>query len=279
MVTQRIPPIALSIAGSDPSGGAGAQADLKTFARLQVYGCAAITALTVQNTLGVQACHPVAPEIVLAQIRAVLEDLPVSHVKIGMVGSRANLEAIGEALALFTGEIIYDPVIRSSSGQNLLADQEGAICGSRLAEKITVITPNHQELQSLTGQECPSTEAALNAAATLFPLFPALRAAVLKGGHLDEELELVTDHLLLAPHEAIPRPLYKSATHRRLRMTKNTHGTGCTFASAFTAYHLRSNSYEQAFRQSVSFIDRLLTVSQPFDAGGGTGGLMHHLVS
>lgn len=260
----------LSIAGSDPSGGAGIQADLKTFTVLGVYGCAVVTSITVQNTLGVLSCHPLPPELVHHQTTAILADLTVSHIKIGMIGSAAIATALCQALDGFKGEIIYDPVMYSSVGQPIRTTDslEGV---RQIAERATVLTPNLQELQLLAGGECLSMEEALAAGQKLFTLFPQMKAVTIKGGHLNPEQSEVTDTLLLAGHD---QPLSK--IHPRIN-SANTHGTGCTFASALAAYHQQSGDYRDAFRRSVDFLDSLLSASADFCLGHGTGGLYHHL--
>jgi hydroxymethylpyrimidine kinase/phosphomethylpyrimidine kinase len=260
----------LAIAGSDPSGGAGIQADLKTLTMLGVYGGAAVTTITVQNTVGVTACHPLDPELVHSQVVAVLSDLFVTHVKIGMIGSEAIGQAIVRALQGFSGEVIYDPVIFTSVGPAVKSTD--SMAGIRLvAARATVLTPNRKELGLISGAPCLTTDQALAAGRTLFTVFPQLQAVVVKGGHLDEEQPQVTDYLLLAN---TPDPHGKS--HRRVR-SANTHGTGCTFASAMAAMHQRTGNYRQAFDRTVAVMDTLITLSAPWRMGHGSGGLSHHL--
>jgi len=260
----------LTIAGSDPSGGAGIQADLKTLTVLGVYGCAAVTSLTVQNTLGVQSCHPVAPDLVYQQVAAVLADLTVTHVKIGMIGSTTVAQAIVQALNGFTGEIVYDPIIFTSVGQPVQATD--TLDGIRQVAGIaTVLTPNLHELRLIGDAPCPDTAEILRAGLGLLDAFPNLKALVIKGGHLHEEEAEVTDFLFVSGE---PEPWPR--THRRITST-NTHGTGCTFASALAAYHQQYGDYRQAFNQAVDFLDSLLVVSSGWQQGHGNGGLCHHL--
>ena len=261
----------LTIAGSDPSGGAGIQADLKTLTVLGVYGCAAVTSLTVQNTLGVQSCQPLAPELVCQQVAAVLADLTVTHVKIGMIGSTAVADAIDQALQGFGGEIIYDPIVFTSVGQPLKATDslDGVL---KIAGLATVLTPNLHELRLISSAPCLDTDQALEAGQGLLRAYPNLKAVVIKGGHLHEEEAEVTDFLLLAG-EPLPLP----HRHRRL-LSANTHGTGCTFASALAAYHQRTGDYRLAFKQTVDFLDALLFLSADWRLGEGNGGLSHHLL-
>ena len=260
----------LSITGSDPSDGTGIQADLKTLTVLGAYGCAAVTSLTVQNTLGVQSCHPLTPDLVYQQVAAVLSDLTVTHVKIGMIGSTAIAQAIVSALTGFAGEIIYDPIVFSSVGQPVRATD--TLDGIREVTAIaTVLTPNLHELRLLSGAPCANTDGALQAGRGLLRTFPKLKALAIKGGHLHEEEAEVTDFLLIP---GLSQPV--SRRHRRI-VSANTHGTGCTFASALAAYHQRTNDYQQAFTLAIDFLDSLLFKSADWRLGQGNGGLCHHL--
>jgi hydroxymethylpyrimidine/phosphomethylpyrimidine kinase len=261
----------LTIAGSDPSGGAGIQADLKTFTRLKVYGSAAITNLTIQNTRGVKNNYPVAGHIVGEQIGAVLDDLNISHIKIGMIGTADIAQAVSCALTGFPGEIIFDPVMASSSGLPLLEENGQIEAFQSLLKQATVLTPNLAELVQLSGRDCQTTATALKAARSLFNL-PKLRAIVLKGGHINNDNDQVNDYLLLASD---PDTTHKTS-HPRIK-TSNSHGTGCTFASAFAAYHLHCGNHELAFRQSSAYVWRLLRESCDYNTGHGNGGLLHYL--
>lgn len=271
---------ALTIAGSDPSGGAGIQADLKTFTVLGVYSGAVITCNTVQNTCGVESYHPVPPNLVQKQIISVLEDIHISHIKIGMVGSVAIGAAICAALENFEGEVIWDPVLRSSSGE-LLTEAKGVDdILETLAERVTVLTPNLPELAILTQKNITGLEEMKEAALYLLHRFQNMRTILVKGGHLKREDNSVTDYLvrrkkgvgLAAPME------YEilSETQPRIQ-TKNDHGTGCTFASAFTAIHLLTGSERTAFTKTSLFMHELLQLSAPFRIGRGRGPLLHHL--
>ena len=268
------PPVVLSIAGSDPSGGAGIQADLKTFASLGVYGAAAVTCLTVQNTQGVRSFTPLDPTLVQEQIRAVLDDLPVSHVKIGMVGSAAIATAIAAALHDFAGEVVYDPVLKAGTGQSLLeGDARAAL--AQLLDRATLLTPNLPELAALSGESCATAAEITAAATTLFRRHPRLAAVVVTGGHGDEAGGEIIDLLYLrAAGHTITIVEY---VHPRIA-SRNLHGTGCTFASAFAAAHARSGSYETAFREAGAFVAALIEKSTAFSLGHGTGPLLHHLV-
>ena len=272
--------IALAIAGSDPSGGAGIQADLKTFTMLGVYSGAVITCNTVQNTTGVASYHPLSPELVKKQIMAVLEDMAVSHIKIGMVGSVEIGAAIGEALDNFTGEVIWDPVLRASSGR-LLTDAAGATdILEILAERVTVLTPNLPELAALTHKNIIGTEAMRDAALYLLDRFENIRTILVKGGHREMKDNAVTDYLVRRGKDidSTSSTSYEifSETHPRIE-TKNDHGTGCTFASAFTAFHLLTGNERTAFTKTAAFMHELLQLTAPYEIGRGRGPLLHHL--
>ena len=263
----------LSIAGSDPSGGAGIQADLKTFTAIGVYGAAAISCLTAQNSLGVASCLPIAPEFVTRQIRLVLDDLPVSHIKTGMLGTDEIAGAMAEALHDFSGEIICDPVLTASDGQELFRKTERNAGLQALLNAATVLTPNLPELATLTGRNLETPQEAMEAATTLLARYPKLRAIVLTGGHIGEETGGVEDFLI--PRQESGREIL-TAKHARIA-TKNTHGTGCTFASAFAAYHLLHGNDQDAFFKTVAFMDTILRQSADLALGRGKGPLAHHL--
>lgn len=266
---------ALSIAGSDPSGGAGIQADLKTFTALGVYGGAAITCLTAQNSLGVAQTMPLPPEFVQRQVELVLADLPVSHVKTGMLGTDHIALAIVRSLADFRGEVVCDPVFRASDGHALFTAAAGPRPGlEALLERATVLTPNLPELLELVAGSATTVTQALEAAAALLARYPNLRAVILTGGHLpEEEAGMVTDYLLRRNRQG---PEIVPARHARVR-TANTHGTGCTFASAFAACHLLENDDKAAFARAVAFMDTVLRKSAGLGLGKGKGPLAHHL--
>lgn len=263
----------LSIAGSDPSGGAGIQADLKTFTAIGVYGGAAITCLTAQNSLGVASYLPVAPEFVTRQIHLVLADLPVSHIKTGMLGTDEIAGAIAEALHGFSGEIICDPVLRASDGHELFKKTESNTGLQALLNAAMVLTPNLPELITLTEQNLETPQEAVEAATSLLTCYPKLRAILLTGGHIREQAGEVEDFLILRQKSG--REIF-TAKHPRIT-TRNTHGTGCTFASAFAAYHLLHGNDQDAFFKAVAFMDTILRQSASLALGKGQGPLAHHL--
>ncbi|MEW6519433.1 MAG: bifunctional hydroxymethylpyrimidine kinase/phosphomethylpyrimidine kinase [Thermodesulfobacteriota bacterium] len=272
-------PVALSIAGSDPSGGAGIQADIKTFTVIGVYCGAVITALTSQNTLGVSSYLPLPAPFVKKQIQDVLDDLNVTHIKIGMVGNQEIARAIGEALEGFAGEVIYDPVIKSSGGVSLFAAGSTAIT-EHVISRTTVLTPNIAELEIISGRTCGTEGAALAAARDLFALSARLKAVCVKGGHMNVQAETITDFLVqktvAAPEGEEPGLQISRIDHPRI-FSRNTHGTGCTFASALTAYLMKTGDLSQAFRSTCAFMDSLLAGSTAYVIGHGIGPLLHHI--
>ena len=260
----------LTIAGSDPSGGAGIQADLKTLTAIGVYGGAAISAITSQNSLGVKGIYPLSPEQIRAQIEPVLADLNISHIKIGMVGSSTVARTIAQVLKNFSGEIIYDPVLKASSGHSLFKANKEANSLTELLEVITVLTPNLPELAIISGQQCNELENALKAAQKLMKVYPNIRAICLKGGHIREEDNTVNDFLLTSQGDLV------RAEHPRFK-TSNLHGTGCTFAAAFAAFHLLLADDNQAFSKASKFTAKLIDKSQNLNIAHGNGPLGHHL--
>ena len=221
------PKIALSIAGSDPSGGAGIQADLKTFHALGVYGTAALAGLTVQNTQGVRAAQGVDPQFVRDQVVAVIDDLPVAATKLGMLSNAAVAAAVADLIEERRddfGVIVLDPVMVATSGDTLLADDAVAVIRDRLMPLADLITPNVPEAAVLLGEAPASdTNAIIRQARAL--VAAGARAALVKGGHLtDAEL---TDVLASGDDLAM-------LTGPRID-TRNTHGTGCTLSSAIAA--------------------------------------------
>ncbi len=213
-------PVALSIAGSDSGGGAGIQADLKAFAAAGVHGTTAITAITVQNTVEVSAVQPVAPDVVAAQVRAVAEDLGVDVVKIGMLGDRATIEAVGAALgALPEGTpVVHDPVMVAESGARLLPADALAALVEHVVPRATVLTPNLAEARALAGDDTLDGEDLVRAVHALGP-----RVVVVTGGHRQEATDLVFDGETLTevPGERFPDGA--------------AHGSGCTHSSTLAA--------------------------------------------
>ncbi|ANC88335.1 bifunctional hydroxymethylpyrimidine kinase/phosphomethylpyrimidine kinase [Sphingomonas sp. NIC1] len=243
-------PRVLIIAGSDSGGGAGIQADIKTVTMLGGHAMTAITAITAQNTLGVQAVHPVPVDMVVAQMTSVLDDLGVDAVKIGMIGSAATVHAVADVLEALDVPIVFDPVMIATSG-SVLADADTIAAFERLMGIASVVTPNIPELAALGG------EAAVLAHGC---------HVVAKGGHGDGAS--VTDRLL-SPGGEIRRLIGKRFD------TDDTHGTGCTLASALAAGLASGLGIEDAFVQAVRFV-RIAMMHAP-GLGAGHGPLGHAL--
>ncbi len=253
---------ALSIAGSDPSGGAGVQADLKVFFRFGVYGMSALTLLTVQNTLGVQGVHLLPPELVYDQIQAVAQDLPVHAAKTGALGNGAIVEAVARAVRAFGLEpLVVDPVMVAKSGDLLLEKEAVEALKTLLFPQATLITPNRLEAEVLLGQPIRTLEEAEEAARALLLLGP--QAVLLKGGHL--EGEEATD--LLASREGVWR-----FSAPRVK-TRQTHGTGCTLSAAIAALLARGRPLEEAVAGAKRYLTQALKTAPGL--GHGHGPLNH----
>ena len=234
---------ALTIAGSDSCGGAGIQADLKTFQALGVYGASVITAVTAQNTRAVAAAEPISPDLITAQIEAVLEDLPVRAVKTGMLPDAATVEAICEVLEPRQGEfsLVVDPVLVATSGAALTLEDTIAALKQRLFPLADLVTPNLAEARALAG----SDEDAARAASELLEL--GCGAVLLKGGHL--EGETIVDRLVRANGQ-------RSFEHPNT--PGEYHGTGCCLSAAITALMARGSDLEAAVRQGIDHVQNLI---------------------
>jgi hydroxymethylpyrimidine/phosphomethylpyrimidine kinase len=210
----------LSIAGSDSGGGAGIQADLKAFARCGVHGMTAITAITAQNTVAVTAVFPIPGEVIVEQVRAVVDDIGVDAVKIGMLGTRETIEAVGEALELVgDAPVVLDPVMIAESGARLLDEDAQEALRAQLVPRAAVVTPNVPEAQVLAGDEGGTGEHLARAVHALGP-----RAVVLTGGHRQEASDLFFDGERAVE---IPGERFDSGA---------AHGSGCTHSSALAAH-------------------------------------------
>jgi hydroxymethylpyrimidine/phosphomethylpyrimidine kinase len=246
-----ISPRVLIIAGSDSGGGAGIQADIKTVTMLGGHAMTAITAITAQNTMGVQAVMPVPAEMVIAQIESVVSDLGVDAVKIGMIGSAETAHAVADRLEALAVPIVFDPVMIATSG-SLLADAPTIAAFERLMRIASVVTPNLPELTALGGEAAVLAHGCHLAA---------------KGGH--SEGHWIVDRLLAPSGTEVARMEAKRLD------TDDTHGTGCTFASALAAGLGAGLPVEKAFVQAIRFV-RIAILSAP-GLGEGHGPLGHHL--
>ncbi|MCF8056146.1 MAG: bifunctional hydroxymethylpyrimidine kinase/phosphomethylpyrimidine kinase [Desulfocapsa sp.] len=266
-----IQPTLLSIAGSDPSGGAGIQADLKTMTSIGVYGAAAISCLTVQNSLGVQEIRPLSPDFVQAQVQAVLGDHNVTHIKIGMTGTVEILRTLGRILRPFSGEVIYDPVLASSTGQVLLQTDGIDVLKKELLPTVTYLTPNIFELQLLSKKEISSIKDGVECGKSLLDTFPSLKAVIVKGGHLNENSEYISDFL-------IQRDVEIHESKRKRKQNNNLHGTGCTYSSALASYLCLGNDIVSAFELSGDYMDKIIQEGMKSSTvhGPGNGPLLHY---
>ena len=258
-------PIALTIAGSDSSGGAGIQADLKTFAAFGVYGASVITALTAQNTEGVRGIHHVPAEFVTAQIDAVFADLVVGAVKIGMVAQLATIDAISAGLARWSPKhVVLDPVMVATSGDRLLATEAVEALRTKLIPRASLITPNLPEAAALLDEPVASCEAEVERQGRRL-LALGCQAVLIKGGHgegsesidylIDEERAIV----LAAPRIA----------------AKNTHGTGCSLSSAVAAGLAKGEDMETAVQHAKTWISAAIAAADRFSVGHGHGPIHH----
>lgn len=257
--------IALTIAGSDSGGGAGIQADLKTFAALGVYGASAITALTAQNTRGVFGVHDIPPAFVAAQIDAVMADLDVGAVKIGMLSQPEVIETVAERLAAHrVGKIVLDPVMVAASGDPLIADQAVSVLVRRLLPAATLVTPNLAEAARLTGQPMAGNAVEMERQASAIVALGA-RAVLLKGGHGGGEES--ADFLLTGSGG-------RWFSARRVA-TANTHGTGCTLSSAIAAGLAKGALLETAVGDAKAYLTAALAAADRQPVGHGRGPVHH----
>jgi hydroxymethylpyrimidine/phosphomethylpyrimidine kinase len=255
----------LSIAGSDSGGGAGIQADLKTFSALGCYGMTAITALTAQNTVGVAGIHAVPPAFLKAQLCAVLDDIGVDAVKIGMLHAPEIVEVVAWAIDHYRIEhVVLDPVMVATSGDRLIEAPTVDVLRRELFPRASVITPNLDEAALLLGRPLRGEADLDQAAADL--LAQGARAVLLKGGHLpgDEVVDLLAT-------SAQPRLRLRSA---RI-VSRNVHGTGCTLSSAIAAYLARGLALAQAVERARAYTLQAIRAGAAVQTGQGHGPLCH----
>jgi hydroxymethylpyrimidine/phosphomethylpyrimidine kinase len=257
-------PIALTIAGSDPSGGAGIQADLKTFSALGVYGAAVVTALTAQNNKGIFAIHQVPADFTAAQIDAVFADVAVGAVKIGMLGNAATINAVVAALDRHGARnVVLDPVMVASTGADLLqADAIGAL--RAVIARAGVVTPNLFEAAALLGASLARDETEMHAQAEQLLAFGA-GAVLIKGGHAGGTESI---DLLVEPDAAARFTAPRVATRR-------THGTGCTLSSAIAAGLAKGLSLNAAVREAKIYISAAIAAADRLAVGSGRGPVHH----
>lgn len=261
--TSKRPPVALTIAGSDPSGGAGIQADLKTFAANGVYGLSVITAATAQGTAGVRSVHPLPPEVVAQQVMAVLEDTPADVIKLGMLGNAD----VAQVVSGFLGSIpeiplVWDPVLKSTSGHSLLEGADHAVRG--LIKRATLITPNLDEASALSKRPLATDPQSMEMTGKTL-LAMGAQAVLIKGGHLqgDDAVDI-----LIQPDQD---PVIFS--EKRID-THNTHGTGCTLSSAIAAGLAKGLDMAAACGAGKAYLTKAMAAAD-WDLGPGYGPLNH----
>ncbi len=255
------PPRALTIAGSDSGGGAGIQADLKTFAAWGVYGASAITAVTAQNTRGVRAVTLLGARLVRAQIEAVLEDIGADAIKIGMLGDASVAEAVAETLARWPGiPVVLDPVMVAKGGDRLLAEEAVEVVRRLLVPRAACVTPNVPEAAALTGREVTDLAGMRAAADDL--LRAGAGAVLVKGGHLAGD----PVDLLRAAGGTLQLRAERVAT-------RHTHGTGCTLSAAITAALAAGDELTVAVRRAHAYLQAAIRAAPGL--GGGHGPLGH----
>ena len=257
--------IALTIAGSDSSGGAGIQADLKTFAALGVYGASVITALTAQNTRGVTAIHDVPPAMIAAQIDAVFSDLKVNAVKIGMLSSTLVIGAVAAGLDRWRAEnVVLDPVMIATSGDRLLAPDATHALARDLFPRALVITPNLHEAAALTDTPLATSEDEMHAQAQALIALGA-KAVLIKGGHA-QSVQAVD--LLVTPAAAARFSAEKIDT-------PNTHGTGCTLSAAIAAGLAKGAPLAEAVADAKAYVTAAIAAADELAVGRGPGPVHH----
>ena len=261
---------ALTIAGSDSGGGAGIQADLKTFSALGCYGMSVITALTAQNTLGVLGIYEVPPEFVARQIDAVLEDIGADAVKIGMLGGAGVIRKVAERLRSHgVSRIVLDPVMVAKSGDRLLREEAVEALASELLPLAEVLTPNLPEAAALVGVSAVGPEEMASVGERLLDLGP--RYVLIKGGHARGS---ESDDLLIW-RAADGSILTRRFTQKRIE-TENTHGTGCTLSSAIAAHRAKGMEIVDAIAGAKRYISGAIQSGAAYRVGAGHGPVHHY---
>jgi hydroxymethylpyrimidine/phosphomethylpyrimidine kinase len=259
------PPVVLTIAGFDPSSGAGVTADIKTIAAHGCYGVACITALTVQSTAGVRRVEPVAPALVTDTLKELVADIPFAAIHIGMLGAGRVVRAVVDFLEDHKpGNVILDPILKSSSGADLLDASGARLMVDKLVPLATIVTPNVDEASALTGLAVSNPEQMHAAAHKLHQL--GARAAVITGGHLDKAIDLLS----FTTKAGVQQEIFKSA---RLR-SNSTHGTGCAFATSLACHLALGRGLPEAVLLAKAYV--AATISNAHPLGHGTGPV-HHL--
>ncbi|WP_312454292.1 bifunctional hydroxymethylpyrimidine kinase/phosphomethylpyrimidine kinase [Pseudescherichia sp.] len=256
---------ALTIAGTDPSGGAGIQADLKTFSALGAYGCSVITALVAQNTLGVQSVYHITPEFVAAQLDSVLSDVRIDTTKIGMLADTDIIEAVAERLAHYRVEnIVLDTVMLAKSGDPLLTPSAVATLRARLLPQVSLITPNLPEAAALLDADHARNEQDMHEQGRAL-LALGCEAVLMKGGHLTDGE---------SPDWLFTQEGATRFTAPRIA-TKNTHGTGCTLSAALAALRPRHAGWADTLAEAKAWLTKALAQADSLEVGQGIGPVHH----
>lgn len=259
------PPVVLTIAGFDPSSGAGVTADIKTIAAHACYGVACITALTVQSTAGVRKVEPVSPDLVIETLKELVSDIEIAAVHIGMLGSGRVVKAVADFLIeRRPANVVLDPILKSSSGADLLDAAGARLLAQKLLPLSTVATPNVDEASALTGLAVGNLDQMRAAAYKLHELGSA--AAVITGGHLEKAIDLLS----FTAKKGVEQEVFKSA---RLR-SNSTHGTGCAFATSVACHLALGRGLPEAVLLAKAYVTA--TISNAHPLGHGTGPV-HHL--
>ena len=258
-------PIALTIAGSDSGGGAGIQADLKTFAALGVYGCSAITSLTAQNTLGVQAVLPISAEFVQAQMQSVLSDIHISAIKTGMLATADVIHAVAAVLNQYAAiPLVLDPVMIATSGDRLLAEDAVHVLIEKLIPLSTLLTPNLLEAAALLNTSVAQTQTQIQRQAEQLLALGA-KAVLIKGGHAQGA---EANDFLLTENASVTFSAIRIAT-------KNTHGTGCTLSAAIAAGLAKKLSLHDAVAEAKQYLHSAIAQAHTLNVGRGAGPVHH----
>ncbi len=263
------PPVVLTIAGFDPSSGAGVTADIKTMAAHGCYGVACITAMTVQSTTGVRRVEPVDAELVSETLEELIRDVPIAAVHIGMLGTAKVAKAVAEFLALRSGKarlpnVVLDPILKSSSRTDLLDASGAKVLIEKLIPLADVITPNVDEAAALTGLKVTELDEMKAAAAKLHEMGAV--ASVVTGGHLEKAMDLLT----FTTKNGVEQEVFKAERQR----SNSTHGTGCAFATAIACHLALDRGLAEAVLLAKTYVTAAITAGHP--VGRGTGPV-HHL--
>jgi hydroxymethylpyrimidine/phosphomethylpyrimidine kinase len=265
----QIPPVVLTIAGFDPSSGAGVTADIKTIAAHGCYGVACITAMTVQSTAGVRRVAAVDPSLITETLQELAADMPIGAVHIGMLGSAKAVRAVTDFLSQQTGRnklknIVLDPILKSSSAAALLDPAGTKLLIEQLIPLATVITPNIDEAAALTGLKVSNLDEMRVAAARLHEM--GGKAAVVTGGHLDKAIDLLS----FTTKRGVEQEVFKAERER----SNSTHGTGCAFSTAIACHLALDRGLPEAVLLAKTYVTAAISAGQPL--GRGTGPI-HHL--